>query len=226
MGLTRTLRKHTKKLLAVFGVLLMIAFLLPASIRSLGRANLADQEIGKIFDARDLTHRELSAVMNQTRILDRMAGGLDPQGLGRIFSWRMLVARSDHALMDYLLLIEEARHMGVEVPDQHVDRMLQEWKVPAALMNRMLQQENLSMKMIRRAVGNLLSVHEAFALAAGVVKVSEPQARHFFASTRNILSVDILPLYARTFLKTIPEPKPEQSIVKSIDILTGWRSNI
>jgi len=211
MGLTRTLRKHMKKLMAIFGALLMVAFLLPTSLRQIAKRGHSDGVIAEIYNGRQISQRDLAVIRNQAQILDNLAGYLGQQPGGQMLNWRIFISPlSEYPLLDYLLLIEEAQQMGIEVPDQQVDWRLQQWQVPSQLINNIMKHNNVSVKMVRKVVGNLISVHEAFALASTAVTSSEPQLRHFFATIRNRINVRILPLTDEAFLRTVPQPDTAQ----------------
>ena len=210
MGLTRTLRKHMKKLLAVFGALLMIAFLLPTSLQRIGSGDPGKQAVARIFDGQEILVRDWNITRNQTEILNALVGFLANQPSAQILNWRSLMRFSEEPLLDYMLLIREAQHMGIKVSRQQVDQLLADCSVPPELVNRLMRQMNVSLDMVYTAVGNLMKVQQGFALALQTVKVSQPQLRHFFALTQNQMTTSILPLYAEQFSQAIPVPNQQQ----------------
>jgi len=211
MGLTRTLRKHMKKMLVVVGVLLMIAFLLPTTIQQLARPKPGKRVIAEIYDGQEVRLGELMAVRRQTDILDRLAGALQGQTAARMLNWRgMMRSSQQEPLMDYMLLVKEADHLGLQVSNEQIDQWLARLKVPPEMINALLRKGRLSLAMIYEAVGNLLRVQQAVTLASEAVKVSEPQLRHLFAITRNRLKVKILPLCAEAFVHNVADPDDRQ----------------
>ncbi len=210
MGLTRVLRKHTKKLLAVFGALLMIAFLLPTSLQRIASGDPSKEVLGRIFDKQEILARDWQITRNQTEILNALVGFLANQPSSQILDWRLMMRFSQDPLLDYMLLIQEAQHMGIKVSRKQVDQLLADLSVPPELVNRLMRQMKVSLDMVYTSVGNLMKVQQGFALALQAVKVSQPQLRHVFALTQNQMTASILPLYAEQFSQGVPTPDQEQ----------------
>jgi len=206
MSVMRFFRKYNKQLLAVFAVALMVAFLLPTALREMFRPKPMKREIGRAYGEK-ITLGDRRAISYQTDILNTLAGALSTRrGVQERFNWYAFVAFSEDPILDYLLLVREAKQMGLVVSPEQVDRTLTELKIPPELINRVVAASGISLKMFRRTVGNYLLVREAFAISAGSVLASEPQLRSLFVLLNEKIKIAAVELDASHLVKDIPEP--------------------
>jgi len=205
MSIMRTLRKYNKHLLAVFVVGLMIAFIMPQTLRQCGRPDPSQFEIGKAFGDKILA-RDRRATYNSITVLRELAGatGSDQRRTG-LFNVRWLLRFSKDAELDYLLLVREAQHMGLEVSDAQVDRQLAEWHVPAEAVRFVVRRHKMSLKAFRQIVADYIRVRRAFSLAAAT-NVSEPQLRSLFALTGEQMTAAVVPIRAEDMVDQTAEP--------------------
>ncbi len=187
MHLMEWLRKNNKKLLAVFGVFLMIAFIVPTvSKNSLGRGDVTSGYIGdEAIDAIDLNN-----AIAKWEALQRM--GLPQQMLG------VQTARLDG--LSFLLLLREARKMGVQPQSEYVDFLMQQ-----------TAQAPVPQEVRELAIADFATVIEAFTRIAGAMKFNQPQILHALAMDREQVSLKLVEFKADDFKDRVTtEPTPEQ----------------
>jgi hypothetical protein len=211
MSVTKFFRKYNKRLLAIFGVALMIVFLLPSTINQMSRRDSAQDVIGEAFGQKvriiNLQQAEL-----ETSLLDglnRLYVGNNPnqqQQQQVPFNWHAFVGLSKQPELDYYLLIQEARNMGIVVSPEQAETMLKESKIPGEIINAMLQQQNIPLNNLRYAVANYLSVVNMLQVVSANVKISDMEMQNMFKLISNTMTTNILPFSAENFVDQVPEP--------------------
>jgi hypothetical protein len=205
----KTFRKHNKRLLAIFVVALMIAFLLPATIRQVGNPNVLKEAVAEAY-GEPIKRGELQATSFDTDILSSLAMAVPEENQNQgIFNWRIFVQFSQEPVMDYLLLVREAKHAGLEISQAQINQELEQ-QVPRELINAILRSRNISLDMLRDAVGNYVLVRQMADIAAGSVNVSEPELRYQFDLTNDRLNVAAVPMAAVDLISEMPDPTDQQ----------------
>ncbi len=209
-SVTKFFRKYNKVMLALFTAFLMVAFLLPTSLKELFQPDQGKRVFGKAF-GKTIHLTDLQRLNLQTEALDAVNRALyNPENprQSQGFPWEFFVrtAPENQRLLNYYLLIEEAHKMGIRLSPDQADRALADRKVPPEIINGILQTMQIPIKAFREAIVNFLTVENAFELAASTVKVSTPELEYLFKLTRDRVKVDIIPLPATSFLKDIPQP--------------------
>lgn len=212
MSVTKFFRKYNKRLLAIFGVALMIVFLLPSTINQMSRQDPAKEVIGEAFGQKvrivDIQQAEL-----QTSLLDglnRLYVGNNPnqqQQQQMPFNWHAFVGFSKQPELDYYLLIQEARNMGIAVSPEQADAMLTESKVPPEIINAMIQQQNVPLNNLRQAVANFMSVANMLQVVSSNIKISDMEMQNMFKLISNTMTANILPFAAENFVDQVPNPE-------------------
>jgi len=213
------IQRNKRKLVAVFLVVLMIAFLLPAGMGSLGTNNPV---VGKIGDE-EILNNEWASHRQQWDVLTRLPfkGSQVPyafrlaspeefqmirylQQLGRPMRPPYIVQQIEEHPDAWMLLVREARAMGLRVNSIDVERaMTEEVQIPANF-----DQDQLAM--LQEAVGNLLLVGQSMARIADNVKVSAPMRRHAKAESSQRIDVNLVELNALEYLAKVPAPTTQQ----------------
>lgn len=196
------LRKHNKKLLAIFGVFLMIAFLIPTFDRgggapakgAFGTANGETITYDEYLEAqRDLR------VLGQTRVqIDEFRGAslLD-------VNFGPVVAR-DLSEISYLLLLKEARRNHTIAPDEEVDLFVAQYPLYPQLT------EPAAIEQRRAALRNVMSITNSFNRVAGAVRVSPALAGYMSGYPQQTMTLSLVEFPAERFLKDVPEPTDQQ----------------
>lgn len=209
INITKFFRKYNKAMLAVFTIFLMVAFLLPASLKELFSSHPNKRVLGEAF-GKTIHAYDLQKVSQETQTLGAL-NQFNSQNSqqGQPFPWEYFVAMApteQERLIDYYLLVEEARRMGIKVSPEQADRALSERRIPPQIINAILQGNQIPLRGLRDAVADFLSVESAFELAASAVKVSNPELEHMFKLTNDKVKVAILPVPAASFVKDVAKP--------------------
>jgi hypothetical protein len=226
------IQRKKKVLLAVFGVLLMIVFIIPSTAKY---AN--DREsttVGKVGDEK-ITAGELSGAANDLRSLSQalfkgeinvepkarqllqfsqMSGGMSPSRIMAFtqMSWSdpdvqlvaaLLMLREQP--LAFAILQKEAKLAGVEAPESDVDKYLVSTNPNQTTVDEELKQP------LRR----LLTVLMNFNRVNGQSKITLPQVMNDVASRQEAM-LNIVEFKAEDFLSTIPNPP-------DAEIETAWR---
>ena len=247
-------RKNGKKIMAVLGILLMIAFALPSATSSMRRSEGA---LGTIDHGRvTITSHDYNHYRNQWLSLKQHFGlpvlALALSGIDRIdeellirtlgdpqvaedlaeaeamrrqnpmsffqrmqfdqaFAFRVqamnagmpIVTQIDNNDDLFVLLASEADAMGVGVNGDAIEEILQRRHVS--------KDDDPDMyNALRVELRTLLTVSNAAARAAGVVKVSRPEVEHALASQRQRVAANVVEFAAADFLDKVPAPTPDQ----------------
>ena len=213
MGVMRTLRRYNRQLLALFVVLLMIVFMLPQFLKEYFRPDPLNRKIGSVF-GEEITYIDRQRTDLEMQVLNQFASyaalaAQQQQTRTDHFNVDAFVQFSDDRILDYLLLVREARHMGLQMADEEVDRILDEWQIPSQLRNLVMERFHLSKQNLRRIIGNYMLVREAYRLSATVTP-SDPQLRALFVQTNQRVKTATVPLFASRLADQVGETAPEQ----------------
>ncbi len=214
MSITKFFRRYNKHLLAIFTVFLMVVFLIPSALRQFFRPNPGKRVIAQAYNE-DIRVNDRARTELETQILNYLNIPIvetKNKNRRKPFEWQMFVQRSPSPILDYYLLILEARHSGIIITNQRVDRELASRNVPPELVNRVLQSMNIPLRTLRRAVADYLAVEEAFSLAASAVKVSEPELKNLFIQTNQRIKVNIIPISADAFVDEVSAPSEKELV--------------
>jgi hypothetical protein len=199
------IQKNQKKFLAVFGVLLMIVFILPTSFKnSMTRGDLT---IGAV-DGEKITGNELGQAKSDLQLLYmkrfvpllELGTGGDPRATVNVFSQYF---QGDDGALSYLLLQKEAEKLGFSVSTQAADAL-----VAASFKNEQMTQEQLDQ--ITPAVGRFILVQGAFERASESVKASKPLVQYYIAQRFQSSKLNLVEYNAADQEKLVPAPTPEQ----------------
>jgi hypothetical protein len=195
--MTKYIRKYQKALLAIFGVALMIIFIIPSSFKN-GR-NFADHEIGKIGD-KPLYESEKDQAEREWKILSGMR---QPNGQGQAESISALALGNalsseieDKPLL-FLLLQKEAAQQGVIADSRMVAQYAGSEQGPEADERR-------------QAVQNLFLVLGLRQRLANAIKDSAPIETHELAKYAQKTRLSVVTFRAEQFKSAVPTPTMDQ----------------
>jgi hypothetical protein len=182
----RIIRDNNKKLMALFAVFLMVAFLLPVGFGQGGnpaaRHVVATMDGGKrTITAADVDRAKLdwqiltdgtvttSTMVGQAQLMLRLG---DPSPA----QWQALMQRQPDAIPaqyvggwhTFMLLLKEAEAAGITVSDDRVEQEMNAEIIPSPSADAATRAR------IRQAVRDFLMVEASYARLAGAVKVSKP----------------------------------------------------
>jgi len=200
------IQKNQKKFLAIFGVLLMIVFILPTSFKNsnLGRGDLT---IGTV-DGEKITGNELGLAKNDLEYLREreflplfeLGNGPDPRSGANVYGKYF---RGDDGALAYLLLQKEAEKQGFSVSTQAAEAL-----VASAFKGVQFTQDQLDQ--LTPAVARFMLVQGAFERASESVKVSMPVVQYYMAQDYQGSKLNLVEYSAAEMEKSVPVPTPEQ----------------
>lgn len=217
----RFIQKYKKRFLAVFGVLLMIVFILPAGIDQLGGGR--DPVFATIGDE-ELHVSEFQQAEQEWRMLTELRAGGPPSQFGMPipFAYRLgwNPATSEMEALQgrppipvraisanprlYLLLQREAQRMGIGISDDRVNDVLVNELAGA------IPPDKRAAEGLRRAIRNFLAVEVAFDRASSVIKVSDPAVKHQLARRTQNVTVSVIEIPAAAYAEKLPAPTTQQ----------------
>jgi hypothetical protein len=227
--MTKLIRKYQKQLLAVFGVLLMVIFIIPSSMKS-----------GRSFERRPIGHIGTEAVYND----DKLQAANDWQSLQRVFAQVPFLPQNRYSQelslepqpapypfelgLDlcreieenpdlYFLLQNEARRRGIQVSMDEVGTTLaNELFVSSPDSSAGFQKASPETvggedryEQIARAVSRFLPVLTLVRQLESDVKITEPMWDHSLAGSQ-LVRLAIAELHTDQFKTSVGIPTPEQ----------------
>ena len=197
-------RKHNKQLLAVFTVLLMIAFVGGTALTSLMQPNPSGDVLFHAF-GEPVTNGELGVVNRQTIIL---SGLRYPWNTPWGFQGRVQPLNE----RDYFLLLREAEERGLRPG-------LEQARLQLATLNIDLNQFSLNNKVateeIELAVANFITVQRLWSMARGSIVPSELEIQQAVRDQYEKLNADIVEI------KSSPLIEPDTEISEE-DVLAHF----
>jgi hypothetical protein len=195
--MTKYIRKYQKALLAIFGVLLMIIFIIPSSFKN-GR-NFSDHEVGKIGD-QPIYESEKDQAEREWKLLSGMR---QPNGQGQVepISALALGAALYNEIEDkpllFLLLQKEAQQQGVIADSRMVTQYAGTDQGPEGDARR-------------QAVQNLFLVLGLRQRLANAIKDSQPIETHELAKYAQKAKLSVVTFRAEQFKSAVPTPTMDQ----------------
>ncbi len=231
--MTNFIRDNSKKLLAVFGVMLMIVFILPAGLKNGNTGDRANRLVGyagdqKIFSD-DLSRAAIQWQTLETSIV--VSSRNSTLGSGDFVPWVSLLSQNipgqgpavfwfpklaaeirQHPEI-YYLLQKEADELGISVNNAEVDAVFSSGQLAVKLPQSngaVVPLEDVTdpdfAAQVRDAMAALLKVNVAMTRAEGAIKVSEPRRRNVLATTAQNLMLNVVEFSADDYLSKVAAP--------------------
>jgi len=191
------MRKYSKPLMAVFGVVLMITFLLGYAYTSGSGSGAPTMVIGHLGKT-PVTNTELVPYQIDVHVLKIMAQN-DPRFAQEYMDWEGNSSRSDLALK-FFLLAKEARQYGL-LPDNSFPYDMQGTKSFERAVASVTANSSFAVQNVAQALGQLSMIDRMFELATQMAMPSRPQVMHYVTRITTSLQVQYVPLWARDWLK-------------------------
>jgi len=192
------MRKYSKPLMAVFGVVLMITFLLGYAYTSGSGSGAPTMVIGHLGST-PVTNTELIPYQIDVHVLKIMAQN-DPQFANEYMGWEGRSSRSNLALK-FFLLVKEAQSYGL-LPDNGFPADMQGTKAFGRAVASVTANSNFAVENVAQALGDLSMVDRMFQLATQTVTPSRPQVLHYVTRITTNLQMQYVKLSARQWIKT------------------------
>ncbi|HVT87335.1 MAG TPA: hypothetical protein VHD56_00650 [Tepidisphaeraceae bacterium] len=233
MRIQKYLRDNSKKLMSIFGALLMVVFLIPSYMsRNSGGGDtvigsIGDQKITRdqVRDAED----EWEYVVRHILIRGQGTGQQQWQSIANILPQELDQSMRSNPEA-YFLLKTEATRMGLTPRPEEAVAMLSDTNSPyaiAMLDNRIIPFANIDDESIKNNVtyslANLVMVMNAFERAATVVKVSQPLINHELALRLQEIKSRVVDFSAKQYEDKVPAPTADQ-LKKQFDQFVSFES--
>lgn len=191
----KLLQQHKKKLMAVFGIMLMVVFILPSSLRN----TQSDRVVGYVGD-KPLYASQLLQAENDWKVLTGQSGiqgaQLQRQTLG-LTGLPLADAMKNRPELWAMLLVE-AQNLGVS-PDPQMQSAMLTYYTPPNVTPSMR-------KVYAQAITSLLQVSQAAQYVATLPKNSQPRIQQTIASQYQVLTLSAIELDSNARLDQAPAP--------------------
>ncbi len=220
-------RKNNKKLLAIFGVGLMIVFILPSTFKNSGYDSFP---VGKLDGERVYTSQirqthQAWQIAAQELFLVRPSQSApgDPEREQLVPLAAVLGQYGDlpdqiqkHNDM-YFLLLAEAQKQGVTIGRDEFETLAREVRVrqqdPKTKKVSLVSLAQLTGRradQLRLALRDLMLVNNTFARATSAIKISQPLRDHAMAEQGQEIKLNLVSFAAKDFASSLPAPTDEQ----------------
>ncbi len=187
-------RQNSRTLLMVVMSLLLVAFLIPQSISGMSRRGPAAEKIGEVY-GRSVTDSDVRAAGRDLQLLAQM--GM----FGRV---------PDELVLNYSLLLEEARHAGVRVSTDVVKRKLADAGVTDEVLQQIRDQTERSYSDIYETIGRWLAFQNLVIAQTAAAGTSLPRAELAYRDRTQEAGAELSVIDAHAFLHLVPEPGDEE----------------
>ncbi|HEY1684052.1 MAG TPA: hypothetical protein VGG19_04770 [Tepidisphaeraceae bacterium] len=213
-----------KYLMAVFGVLLMMVYILPNATKYGGNSNDPVRgHMGKVAIHQTVLTQyssEWKYLNTYAIVQEEVPNGPDglPEKTWVPIGYRLGPAAFQQVRQHpdmYALLVEEAQQMGAGVSEDQLNGFMQnELKTVDEGSNKVISpaesQDPDREANLRACVRNFLIVENAFQQVATTIKPSLPIAQYMLATQRQTISADVVEFSDAADLAKVPAPTPEQ----------------
>ncbi len=208
------LRKNQKWILVIGGSLLVIAFLAPAGVSMFGGGGRQDQIVGNI-DGDPVKFSDIQKAGFEIDLLDRVFGGL----LGRL---NPVVVRNDDKEMHWLLMLREAKTMGLKPSARQGQHLASGLGVDEKRMGQMAGgKENLPHAYI--ALSKWLILQEYRETILGLGHIPMPQRIAQLKTLQKMVSMDAMyrQMYAKKQITGWDYQRYQMSLQQAMRSLAG-----
>ncbi|MBN1342045.1 MAG: hypothetical protein JXQ73_05155 [Phycisphaerae bacterium] len=201
------MRKHNKKLLAVFASGLLVVWLGSSALEQMFRPESGNETAGVAF-GEEFSRNDLARAHTRVEVLE---------GLG--FPWnrpwqtgRFTLPIEPIDLVTWYLLDLEARHEGMVIPRNEVDGFLKMMPHAGRMLESLRDRRGISIERLKEFIADQMRIMRVGELAARSVKVSRPDIDHYIRDTREKVTVQLAILSASAF--TDPNAQPEAAALE------------
>lgn len=191
------MRKYSKPLMAVFGVLLMITFLVGYAYTSGVGSGAPTFVIGHL-GSKPITNTALIPYQIDVHVLRIMAQN-DPQFEEEYMNWEGSSSHSDLPLK-FFLLVKEAQQYGL-MPDNNFPADMQGTKTFNRAVASVTANSNFAVQNVAQALADLSMVDRMYQLAVQTAIPSRPQVLHYVTRITTSLQVQYVKQTAADWLK-------------------------
>ncbi len=197
------MRKHNKKLLAIFASGLLVVWLGSSALQEMFRPDTGEEAAGQAF-GQEFSGQELSQAHVRTEVLSSMGVFWNQPWGGGVY--RLPIKPIDR--LTWFLLDLEARRSGIEVPEREVQRFLMGSGIPGKRLEMIRDRRGISIARIMGTLADHIRIGRLGQLAAAAVTVSMPELEHFVRDTQEKVTVRMAVLRASDFADTSGDPDP------------------
>ncbi len=195
------MRKHNKKLLAIFASGLLVVWLGSSALEEMFRPDTSDEIAGKAF-GEEFDRRALGMAAVRTDVLQRIGVPWNrPWSMGR---FDLPIDPIDN--LTWYLLDREAERTGIQIPTREIDRFITLSRIPGKALENIRDSRGISIQQIKQCLGDYIRIRKVSEMAASGVAVSAPKVAHFVRDTRERVTVRMAVLRAKDFAD------PEQEV--------------
>ncbi len=199
------IKKNQKKLMAIFAVVLMVAFLIPTVAT---RGQRSDRVSATVFESQPVYASELAQARGEWERL-KSVQIFNPYQYGNI----PIVYRLGQSAVEeinrhpelFCLLQVEARDLGITVTDDQVETLLKSDQVRLPAMNDISEYERT-----RSALAGLLLIENGFERIASNVKISNPLGKRLLAQNFQEIKVGLVEFPVAEYTTQVKAPTTQQ----------------
>jgi hypothetical protein len=203
---------YRRPILAIFGVLLMVVFMMPSSMKSASDRN--NQVIGHIGKAAVYAQENSGAEQDWEIVSRRIQFRTNDQQHPWIpLAAALLPAPSAYNAIaankeSFLLLVKEAEKRGVTLSTSDVSQVLDDPRVGIVQGEQLVAFSDLQdideADRYKTAIEHLMLVKNSYDLAASTIKVSQPYRRQLLAEQFQTVNVNLVDVPASQFAPVTP----------------------
>jgi hypothetical protein len=202
---TKLMRKYSKPMMAVLGVLLMVTFLVGYSYQS-GMGGSGDAFVVGKLNGQPITKGKLTQVRIDIRILQNLPALAD---MGLYPMW--LSQRSDtRAAIQFYLLLHEARASGFFPDDGIISAIVTQKDLRKQIGGLLANNPNFAQPNVIRALEDLTTVDQLQLFVSQSCLPSSPQLAHFISELGTSVQVRYARMRASDTAASMPAPTPAQ----------------
>ncbi len=206
------LRKHQKKLLAIFASFLMIVFILPNALRPSPQSR--NTLMGHLGDEKIYAENIRASQLEWDALKHVLIQGNNPQErwvpiVQVMFSPQTLEQFEEHPAMFYLLE-REAKKIGAQPNEQAMQELLQTAATPSGDGRLLPIEQADNADLLRQAIVDLLTVQGSFNQQRDLVKLSEPVRQYELATQGQQISTDLVEFKSSDFANRVQNPTTQQ----------------
>ena len=207
---------RNQKIVFVVMVLLMIAFLVPSTIRGCGQRDPGKTVIGH-SGSEKITVRMVGNAAGKINLLRdyvRIREGQFSYGLEQDSRFSaFLTGCGDNAALGWILLLREAREMGVRIDEAQVDSFLAQYGLAGKAYQRLLatlREARITEKHLRQAVEDYLMILGAFDASRTTAPPPLEEMRYLFRDLKEQVELAMVVFPAEEFARAVGNPDRDE----------------
>lgn len=209
MKITKFFRRYSRQLLMVFMSLLLVAFLIPSTLQNIGERGRVKLKWGEAY-GHSITNNDLEGLQADVRVLNLPVRLEGVRRELRLYDLLGLPPPHDEAALDFYLLREEARRVGVRVGRSEAAAWLKRIGFAENEVSQLASTMRCSPEELVDTAAQWIAVGRLLGVQGAAMFESLPRQELKYRDSTQMAVADLSVLDVKALVYLVPEPTDEE----------------